>query len=157
MTVIRAHVSIAEARRGDVIQRARRQIDQLQAEIDRGAVGAAGFQDSYLLERAGFLRDEKARLEGEIDRLSNLSNEELVTELVPEVASYRAAEDNPLPPLSESLDQRGPMLPQQVVVHRDPPPAWREGGDPVAPWEQAGGAGAPPGWQPGQVYTYPEN
>jgi len=149
------NISVAEARRGDAIQKTRRQLDSLDGEIRRGATGAGGQLNAYLADRLEFLKGERDRLAAEVSRMAKLTGAALVSEFVPEVAAQVAAMENPepVPTLADALPGRGAMLPQQVVVQKTPLPVLREGGDPGVPWSNQG-AGLP-GFVPGQVH-YPD-
>lgn len=148
-------VAVAQGRRHSIIQRMNRRIEYLNGEIGRGTNGANGMHNDYLAERVNSLIGERDRLAAEIERLNGASDEDLVAELVWEDKRNKALEENPPPPLRDVLTARGPMPPSQVVVNREPLPVQCEGGSPGVPWEHA--AGGPPGWVPGQVYTYPTN
>jgi hypothetical protein len=136
-------ISVAQGRRGDRIQAIDRQIASLNRDIARGVTGAGGMPNDYLIERREYLISEVKRLQGEIDRLGQLPDADLIAELVPEVAraAVIADKDNP---------QRGRMLAQGVEVSKTPPPVRREGGDPRTPWDQMGSGAA----TPGVVWTY---
>jgi hypothetical protein len=135
--------TVAHGRRGDRIKTIDRQIGSLNKDIARGVIGAGGMPDTYLTERRDYLISEVKRLQGEIERLGQLSDKDLVKELVPEAAAAeRVAHKDDL--------KRGAMIPQGVEVSRTPPPVRRDGGDPVTPWDQMGSGGA----TPGVVWTY---
>jgi hypothetical protein len=136
-------ITVAQGRRGDRIKTIDRQIASLNKDIARGVIGAGGMPDAYLTERREYLASEVKRLEAEIVRLGQLSDNDLVQELVPEAARAAVIADK------DNL-KRGHMVPQAVEVHREPPPVRRDGGDPVTPWDQMGSGAA----TPGVVWTY---
>lgn len=126
-------VHVAEARKGDRIKAINRSIASLDQQIARGAIGAGGMIVQSLAEHVAFCKAEKARLEAEITRLSELSGEDLVAEFTPEIAKQAAIqkdlEENG--PVDFDPMGRGPMGPRQVVVSQHPRPVRREGGDPA--------------------------
>jgi hypothetical protein len=136
-------ITVAHGRRGDRVRTIDRQIASLNRDIDRGTIGAGGMPDAYLAERRDYLISEVKRLQNEIDRLGQLSDNDLVKELVPEAARAAVIADK------DNL-KRGHMVPQGIEVHREPPPVRRDGGNPGIPWDQQG-SGAP---VPGFTYTY---
>jgi uncharacterized small protein (DUF1192 family) len=142
-------IAAAQGRRHSVIQKMNIRIGQLNAEITRGTNGANGVRSDYLADRVNSLIGERERLEAEIDRLNQASDEDLISELVPEVAHNKALDENPPPPLQDLLTARGPMLPGSVVVDRQPPAVRREGGSIGIPWENQGN-----GVESGFTYTY---
>jgi hypothetical protein len=84
-------ISIGEARRGDRAKALNRQIASINQQLSH-MQGAGGARSDYQIRQQAFLREERERLEGEIARLGNLSNDELVSELCPEVARQAAIE-----------------------------------------------------------------
>ena len=142
-------ITVGDARRGDVIRRMQRRILGLDAEIGRGSNGANGIQNEYLASRVNYLMGERDRLNAEIGRLNRLTDEELIGEFVPSVAQAEAIKDEPVPDFGDIMFGRGAMLPQQVVVHKEPLPVAHEGtAYPANP------IGLPAGFVPGETY-YP--
>ncbi len=144
-----ANLSVADARRGDIIRRVTRQLDSLEREIGRGSLGAGGVPSAYLAERLEFLKGEAERLQQEIARLSALAGEELIREMVPSIAQREAMADEPVASLHDVISQRGAMLPQQVIVSRQTLPSRHEGPQTAPAVPQ----GLPKGFVPGQVHT----
>ena len=132
-------VVTAEARRGIEVERLRKQIADIQREIDAGINGTNGSPVPYLVERRERLKVESDRLEVEIAALGALTPTELV------------ATFNPPPPdvepirLKDTL-KRGELGPKQVVRNRETLPDRRTGG--TAPPVMASIA------PPGRTYTY---
>jgi hypothetical protein len=136
-------INVAQGRRGDRVRTIDRQVASLNKDIATGVIGAGGMPDAYLAERRYYLISEVKRLQNEIDRLGQLSDADLIAELVPEATRAAVIADK------DDL-KRGAMVPQGVEVHREPPAVRRDGGNPGIPWDQQG-SGAP---VPGFTYTY---
>jgi hypothetical protein len=153
-----SNVSVAEGRRGDRIKAINRSVRSLEQQIARGAIGANGMADPYLADHVEFCKAEVARLQGEIARLSELGSDDLISELVPEVARDAAIakdlEDNG--PVRFDPLGRGAMPPRAVVVSKTPPPVRRVGGDPAPVQGTLIGANGAP-LPPNVVYGYDEN
>jgi hypothetical protein len=139
-------VSVAQARRGEITKRHIREIASLDRDIARGPWGPGGQRSDYLAGQIEFLKAEKSRLEGEIERMGNLSDEELARELVPEMIPQREVTKADITPA------RGQTItPEIIYMNTDAPaPFQRRGGDTAMPWASQG-SGAP---VPGITYTY---
>jgi hypothetical protein len=154
-----AAIHVAITRRADRIRLINRQVASLDTQIAHGAIGTSGMPVQSLVDQVEYCRGEKDRLLGEVTRLSNLSDDDLVAELVPEVARDKAIQqaiDAGAPTELRDVLARGERAPEQVVVSRTPLPVRRVGGDPapVAPG-LVGAHGAPV--PPNTLMTYDAN
>lgn len=147
--------TVATAKRDERIRTIRRQLEQMSADINRPTIDVNGMQSAYLANRKDHLLKERSRLEGESERLANMSNDEAVSEFMPDVAQTASNPDLSQVQFTDTLAHRGAMMPRQVVIQSSPPPVRREGGDPAIPWTNT--AGGPPGWKPGETYVYPKS
>jgi hypothetical protein len=82
-------IHVAEARRGDRIRAINRSIASLEQQAAQGAFSAA---DSYMATHAKWCRGEVENLKAEIERLGNLSADDLVAMFCPEVAREAAVQ-----------------------------------------------------------------
>jgi hypothetical protein len=149
-------VNIAQARRADRIRTINRSISNLDRQIARGDLGADGMKNSYLTQHAEWCKGEKVRLLDEVHRLSELSDEELVAELVPEVEREKA--------IAKDLEENGPVGFEDTLPARNAAPrvdivtnertfSARRIGDPAAEHRTLIGANGAP-LPPNVVYGY---
>src|SRR5215472_2269829 len=93
------------------VAKLKRALDSIEGEVRCGAIGANGMPVPYLAERMTFLRGEAARLQAELGRLNSLGGEELVKEMIPELAKAAKAAEEParfLPTCSTRGDRCSP-------------------------------------------------
>ena len=143
-------IAAAQGRLAGVLQKHRRRIEEINADLARGTIGAAGLPSEYLAQRATGLVEERAQLEADMERLQGLSDDELVAELVWELRVNEEHEANPAPQLRDAL-KRGESIRPVIELHREAPAVRHEG--PAAPVHVTTPLGAPEGWIPGQVHT----
>src|SRR5258707_15509061 len=110
-----ANLSVADARRGDIIRRVTRQLDSLEREIGRGSLGAGGVPSAYLAERLEFLKGEADRLQQEFARLSALAGEELIRVMGSSIAQRAAKADGPAASRRAVISARGAIRHPPVI------------------------------------------
>jgi hypothetical protein len=140
-----SQVAIAESRRGSEVQRLTRQIESLEREIGAGVFDRNGAPNPYLMERREWLQSEVKRLNAEVERMGNLTNEQMISEFVPEVAAAEAAADQPRPSVADVTNRGASITPEIRLVNHAKPYHRPASAEPGVPWDQMGKSRAVPG------------